>query len=197
MTSLDRHVMAFARGRAWLVALAAASFVSAATSVEGGTLKVTSFPSGAQVIVDGVNTGKVTPMNVALAEGDHVVPVRIPNSGWQEDTRTVTIVNGNNDLSVTLLPVLTTGPQGPVGPPGPQGPPGPAGPAGPTGATGPVGPEGPRGLQGLQGTDGPPGPPGSGLAGVVVSQQLRPSLCTRSGGRFSCSTQSPASDRTC
>ena len=30
-------------------------------------LKVTSFPSGAQVAIDGVNTGKVTPMNVSLA----------------------------------------------------------------------------------------------------------------------------------
>jgi hypothetical protein len=154
-----------------------------------GTLKVTSFPSGAEVIVDGVNTGKVTPMNIALSEGDHLIVVQIPGSGWRPDTRTVTIVAGNNDLSVTLLPMLTTGPQGPVGPQGlqglqglqgPQGPIGPTGPAGPQGAQGIQGPPGaqgpigltglpgntgPRGPQGVQGIAGPPGP--SGLAQLV------------------------------
>ena len=88
---------------AWMSVL----FVSAA---ESGTLKVTSFPSGAQVLVDGADTGKVTAMNIALSEGEHIVTVRIPNSGWNADTRTVTIVAGNNDLSVTLLPILSSGP---------------------------------------------------------------------------------------
>src|SRR5260370_19261392 len=77
-----------------------------------GALKVTSFPSGANVSVDNVDTGKVTPMTISLAVGDHVVVVSIPNSGWNPDTRSVTIVSGNNDLSVTLLPVVTTGPMG-------------------------------------------------------------------------------------
>ncbi|MCZ6753411.1 MAG: PEGA domain-containing protein [Acidobacteria bacterium] len=77
-----------------------------------GTLRVTSFPNGAEVLVDGVSTGKVTPMNISLAQGDHSVTVRISGGGWQEDTRTVTIVAGNNDLSVTLLPTLTQGPPG-------------------------------------------------------------------------------------
>ena len=85
---------------------------------QNGTLKVTSFPGGAEVLVDGVSTGKVTPMNVSLPLGDHVVVVRIAGGGWQPDTRTVTIVAGNNDLSVTLLPTLTQGPPGPQGPPG-------------------------------------------------------------------------------
>jgi hypothetical protein len=107
-----------------------------ASAVSAGTLKVTSFPSGAQVTVDGVNTGKVTPMNIALADGDHIVRVEIPGSGWSADTRTVSIVAGNNDLSVTLLPTLTTGPQGPQGP---QGPPGSQGAQGPSGAQGPAG----------------------------------------------------------
>jgi hypothetical protein len=39
--------------------------------------------------------------------------VSIPNSGWGADTRTVTIVAGNNDLSVTLLPLVTNGTPGP------------------------------------------------------------------------------------
>ena len=105
------------------VVLAASSVVWAAS----GMLKVTSFPSGAQVWIDGVNTGKVTPMSVSLVEGDHAVTVQLPNSGWNPDTRTVTIVPGNNDLSVTLLPALT---QGPPGPQGQQGEPGIQGPAG-------------------------------------------------------------------
>ena len=92
-----------------------------------GALKVTSFPSGAEVIVDGASTGKVTPMSVSLTEGEHLITVQISNSGWNADTRTVTVVPGNNDLSVTLLPSLTEGPAGPEGPQGPQGIPGPMG----------------------------------------------------------------------
>src|SRR5262249_6341323 len=98
-----------------VIMLLVASVIMAAP-VTAGTLKVTSFPSGAQVSVDGVNTGKVTPMNISLIEGDHTVTVQIPGSGWSPDTRSVTIVPGNNDLSVTLLPTLTTGPIGPQGP---------------------------------------------------------------------------------
>ena len=105
--------------------------VCAASSAFAATLKVSSFPSGAQVSIDGVNTGKVTPMNISLAEGDHVVTVQIPSSGWNADTRTVTIVTGNNDLSVTLLPTAVAGPQGPAGPPGAKGDSGETGPPGP------------------------------------------------------------------
>jgi len=104
-----------------------AVFALAAAS-EAATLKVSSFPSGAQVSIDGVSTGKVTPMNVSLLEGDHLVTVQIPGSGWNPDTRTVTIVTGNNDLSVTLLPTPTPGPPGPKGDKGDPGPTGPAGP---------------------------------------------------------------------
>lgn len=124
-----------------LLGLLIAVQASAQTS-GNGSLKVTSFPSGANVSVDGVDTGKLTPMSVSLPVGDHGVVVSIPNSGWNPDTRTVTIVSGNNDLSVTLLPMLTVGPPGPQGPVGPTGP---QGPSGPTGATGPQGPQGPAG----------------------------------------------------
>ena len=109
------------------------TFVIAVTTAAAGTLKVTSFPSGAQVIVDGVNTGKLTPMNISVADGDHIVTVQIPGSGWNPDTRTVTIVSGNNDLSVTLLPTPIPGPPGPKGDKGDQG------------------------LQGIQGIQGIPG----------------------------------------
>jgi hypothetical protein len=120
-----------------------------------GSLKVTSYPTGATVAIDGAQTGKTTPMSASLTVGDHTVVVAVPGSGWNPDTRTVTIVSGNNDLSVTLLPVVTTGPQGPVGPQGPAGitgPPGPAGESGPPGGIGPQGPAGPEGPTGPAGT---------------------------------------------
>jgi hypothetical protein len=139
-----------------------------------GSLKVTSFPSGANVSIDGVDTGKVTPMSTSVAVGDHTVVVSIPNSGWNPDTRTVTVVSGNNDLSVTLLPTLSIGPQGPpgaAGATGPQGPKGDIGPQGPQGPTGPQGAQGPPGPQGAQGQQGPPGPQGDqGPAGPAGSQ---------------------------
>src|SRR5215204_1255695 len=134
-----------------------AAFVMVAGPAAAGTLKVTSFPSGAEVIVDGVNTGKVTPMNVSLADGDHVVIVRIPGSGWNPDTRTVTIVPGNNDLSVTLLPTQTIGAPGPKGDTGDPGPQGPKGDPGAPGLQGPAGPKGDQGETGATGAQGPAG----------------------------------------
>jgi hypothetical protein len=150
-----------------------------------GTLKVTSFPTGAEVWIDGANTGKVTPMSIALAEGDHEVTVQMTGSGWNPDTRTVTIVPGNNDLSVTLLPTLTEGPPGLAcwdldgdrtcdpeedkdnsgvcnaldcrGPQGPQGEQGEQGISGPQGPIGLTGPQGETGPQGPIGLTGPQG----------------------------------------
>jgi hypothetical protein len=126
------------------------SFTSLAQS---GTLKVTSFPSSAKVSIDGVDTGKVTPMSTSLTVGDHTVVVSIPNSGWNADTRIVTIVSGNNDLSVTLLPILTTGPKGDKGDKGDPGK---------DGAPGAPGKDGADGAPGAPGKDGAPGPAGPG-----------------------------------
>src|SRR5436189_3667713 len=121
-----------------------------------GSLKVTSFPSGAHVSVDGVDTGKVTPMSVSVSVGTHTVVVSsVPDSGWNPDTRSVEVVQGNNDLSVTLLPSLAAGPIGPQGPRGDKGDPGPAGATGPQG---PAGSQGATGAAGPQGSAGPQGP---------------------------------------
>lgn len=153
------------------VALAAlAMLLPASVYAANGSLKVTSFPSGAQVIVDGTNTGKLTPMSVSLPEGEHTVTVQIPSTGWNPDTRTVTIVPGNNDLSVTLLPLLTQGPQGPKGDKGDPGDPGPKGEKGDTGAQGPQGETGATGAPGAQGPKGDTGEQGprgdTGAAGA-------------------------------
>lgn len=164
--------------------------LSAAAPAAASTLKVSSFPSGAQVIVDGVNTGKATPMSISLPDGDHVVTVQIPGSAWNPDTRVVTILPGNNDLSVTLLPAVTSGPPGPTGP---AGAPASVRAASPgecatggivvtsgggdvslpvcNGAQGPQGIQGIDGVQGAQGATGPTGPGGppgpAGPAGGV------------------------------
>ena len=144
-----------------IIALSAIALFDAPVLAANGTLKVTSFPNNAEVLIDDVATGKVTPMNISLAEGDHQVTVRIPGSGWQSDTRTITIVPGNNDLSVTLLPVLTQGVQGP---PGPEGPAGKDGKDGVDGAPGVAGPAGPTTVFGLTVTLA-----GSGLGSVASS----------------------------
>src|SRR6266853_443255 len=149
---------------------------------QGAELNVTSYPSGAHVSVDGQELWKVTPLHIDLRVGSHTVMVFVPNSGWNPDMRTVDIVPGNNDLSVTLLPKFTAGPVGPQGPQGPigatgatgsQGLPGPAGPVGPTGATGPAGPAGAIGPAGPQGSAGPVGATGAtgvmGPAGTIGS----------------------------
>src|SRR5262249_32350529 len=141
-------------------ALATLLLLSAGLYAQTGILKISSFPAGASIAVDGVNTGKTTPATFALAVGDHSVVVSIPNSGWNPDTRTVTVVSGNNDLSVTLLPVLIqrpnrhTGPHVPKGDTGVQGPWGPAGTDGAAGAPGSRGPKGDPGAQGPQGAVG-------------------------------------------
>ena len=159
-----KHAMLSLSGVFLLVALGVAAPLDAAT------LKVSSFPSGAQVSIDGVNTGKVTPMNAALTEGEHSVTVAIPGSGWNADTRTVTIVAGNNDLSVTLLPTPTPGPAGPKGDTGAAGAQGAPGPTGPKGDPGTAGKDGTNGSNGTNGTNGTNGKeaPGGGISGQLA-----------------------------
>src|SRR5260370_2592307 len=108
------------------------------------SLKVTSFPSGAHVSVDGVDTRKVTPMSTEVRVGIRKVRVYVPGSGWNSETVPVQVHPSGNQLDVILLPS-----KGAVGPPGPQGP---------AGLPGAPGPAGPQGSQGLRGTPGPAGP---------------------------------------
>lgn len=140
---------------AMLIAIAAIP-----AAAQNGSLKVNSFPSGAAVSVDGVATGKATPMNVTLPVGSHTVTVTAPGSGWAPDTRTIAISTGNNELFVTLVPVVTVGPPGPKGDKGDKGDMGPQGPQGIQGPKGDQGETGPQGIQGIQGPKGDQGPPG-------------------------------------
>jgi hypothetical protein len=143
------------RVRAVVTGVVAMAAVALAHGAEAGTLSVVSYPPGAQIIIDGANTGRTTPASFRLANGPHTVTVQFPDKGWNPVTRVVTVTSAATELSVTLLPTLTTGP---AGPPGPQGP---AGPAGATGPTGPPGPQGPAGLDGPMGPSGPAGPAGA------------------------------------
>ena len=170
------------KSRGLLLTLVCVGVLSAWPSVvqaQSGALKVTSFPSGATVRIDGVDTGKTTPMNATLSLGDHLVVVSIPNSAWNPDTRTVTVVSGNNDLSVTLLPILTTGPQGPPGPKGDKG------------DRGDTGVQGPQGIQGVAGDPGPPGPrgekgdPGPQGGGIRGMQAFKNPLNDTAGAVYS------------
>jgi hypothetical protein len=183
-----------AKGWKWDIGLVVAVLLALLLPVDlhaqssNGLLKVTSFPSGAKVSIDGADTGKNTPMSISVPVGSHTVVVSIPNSGWNPDSRIVLIDSGTTDLSVTLLPQLTVGPQGPPGPKGDkgdqgdrgdQGPQGQKGDTGATGAQGPPGPKGDKGdtgatgatgARGLTGEAGPAGPQGD--PGPVVSAGL-------------------------
>jgi hypothetical protein len=108
-------------------------------------LYVTSFPSGAHVSVDGVDTRQRTPVRYEVRAGKHKVRVFVPESGWNAVTETVTVGPGDKHLDVALLPVATGG-SGLPGPAGPQGPQGPTGATVPQGPAGPTGPQGPSGV---------------------------------------------------
>lgn len=116
-------------------------------------LSVVSFPAGAEVVIDGTDTGLQTPYKEHITAGLHSVTLNPPDlSKWQAVSSPVTIPSGAGTTSptLTLIPVLTTGPAGATGPTGPQGIQGFPGATGATGATGSTGPTG---------ATGPAGPP--------------------------------------
>lgn len=161
-----------------LLLLLTSNLVRSQTIDDGHEVVITSFPDGASVSIDGVDTGKVTPMELRkITPGTHTITVSANSAGWQTDTRTITVLDvdpvtgrlRDTHLSFTLMPSLTTGPAGPQGPPGPQGIQGLIGPQGipglsiigPPGPQGPAGPQGPQGATGAQGPQGPAGPKGA------------------------------------
>jgi PKD repeat protein len=73
-----------------------------------GGLSITSTPSGATILVDGVKTG-VTPMGVELLPGSHVV--KLQKAGYAEYTGTFTVVAGKMapvTVQLVALPQTTT-----------------------------------------------------------------------------------------
>jgi hypothetical protein len=66
-----------------------------------GNVYVTSTPSGAQIWVDGVNSNKVTPDTILnLSTGNHTFMLKLTD--YLNDTTTVSVVQGNQNLSRSL-----------------------------------------------------------------------------------------------
>lgn len=85
------------------VAVSSGGKASVATRLSqlAATLAVTSSPAGANIYVDGKNTGKLTPAQVSVDKGRHVVLVR--KSGYIDETTNAQFVLGQ---TVTFSPAL-------------------------------------------------------------------------------------------
>ena len=79
-------------------------FTSGAITTKGA-LRVTSFPAGADVYVDGAFSDKTAPCTLLLAPGEHEISLVIP--GYEDCTQAVTIeVGRETTLEKTVLPDL-------------------------------------------------------------------------------------------
>jgi len=86
------------------VASGSKAFVTSHLSVLMATLAVSSSPAGADVFVDGKNTGRVTPAQVPVDKGQHVVLVR--KSGYIDQTTSAQFALGQTtNFSPTLQPL--------------------------------------------------------------------------------------------
>ncbi|MGA2917879.1 beta strand repeat-containing protein [Methanoregula sp.] len=74
-----------------------------------GSISVTSTPSGAEVTIDGTDTGKVTPFTAdSLTPGTHTVAISL--TGYTPDSQTVTVAAGSTATAdFQLVLVLKTG----------------------------------------------------------------------------------------
>ncbi len=66
------------------------------------TLEVVSSPSGAEVLLDGASTGKLTPATFPVFPGTHQLTVRAMGPGWIPAVRSVVVAQGTNSVSVVL-----------------------------------------------------------------------------------------------
>jgi serine/threonine protein kinase len=71
-------------------------------SHQGGTVAIGSIPAGANIFVDGRDTGKITPAQVIIPSGQHAVALK--TVGYLEYNSSVTIADGQSQsLSPTLV----------------------------------------------------------------------------------------------
>ncbi len=90
--------------RAVEVASGGKAFVTTRLAQLVATLSVSSSPAGANIYVDGKNTGKVTPAQVPVDKGQHVVLVRM--SGYIDATTNAQFILGQTiNFSPTLPPL--------------------------------------------------------------------------------------------
>jgi serine/threonine protein kinase len=85
------------------VASGGKAFVTSHLSLLMATLAVSSSPAGANVYLDGKDTGKLTPAQVSVDKGQHVVLVR--KSGYLDETTNAQFVLGQ---TVNFSPTLRT-----------------------------------------------------------------------------------------
>lgn len=65
------------------------------------TLRVTSLPASAAIVLDGKESGRQTPATLTVAAGSHMVGVRL--AGYVTVTRTISVIKGKQaSLSITL-----------------------------------------------------------------------------------------------
>ena len=82
--------------------------VPAEPNVVYGQLSIDSTPSGAEIQIDGQNSGYATPFNVTgVAPGQHVVTIR--KNGYASEMRSIQVsAGGNSVISVQLAPLAAT-----------------------------------------------------------------------------------------
>jgi len=86
------------------VASGSKAFVTSHLSQQMATLAVSSSPAGADVFIDGKNTGRVTPAQVPVDKGQHVVLIR--KSGYIDQTTSAQFALGQTtNFSPTLQPL--------------------------------------------------------------------------------------------
>jgi PEGA domain-containing protein len=85
------------------VASGGKAFVTSHLSLLMATLAVSSSPAGANVYIDGKDTGRLTPAQVPVDKGQHVVLVR--KSGYLDETTNAQFVLGQ---AVSFSPTLRT-----------------------------------------------------------------------------------------
>ncbi|MDO9695727.1 MAG: PEGA domain-containing protein [Candidatus Latescibacteria bacterium] len=87
-----------------------ATAVIEATLLVTGALAVASTPDGASILLDGLNTGRLTPWIFNLPEGDYVVSVSRANYLVQPDAITATVAAGDTATAdFELIAVSNTG----------------------------------------------------------------------------------------
>jgi len=85
------------------------SFTVTAATPTTGSIRVTSSPTNALVKIDGVSVGYTTHEQSNLTPGLHTV--QVSKSGYQTDTRQVSVVAGSTtSVSVTLVPIPSNDP---------------------------------------------------------------------------------------
>jgi hypothetical protein len=89
--------------------------ISVAVAPTDGSISIQSNPAGAEVYLDGIDTGDITPYTLAhISAGEHVVKLEYPSYKWRSETVTVTageITYINWALTYTATQTLTLQPE--------------------------------------------------------------------------------------